>query len=303
MLQFVIASLLLPYVQVAAHGKLIDPIPTFLHPNEDTTSYCGTIDGPLAFPGDEYNQNPYANTEAFARHFNNSNFPNLKAFLDYFSTCDECGITAKDGVPQPLPADGLVKWSLGQQGFVSSHEGPCELWCDDNRVFYDINCARNISSGYIPINTIECAEAKMLVFLWLALHTPEWQVYKNCVVLGNSSTTAAPQAATPRPLPTTLPPQTSTSSSHSSDTHVATWQQCGGFGYVGPDDCVTGSICQPLNPYYSQCLPAPPAPNQLDTYQQCGGLEYTGLVECKDGDTCIEINPWYSQCLPMIVYF
>ncbi|CAK4180237.1 unnamed protein product [Aphanomyces euteiches] len=286
MLQFVIASLLLPYVQVAAHGKLIDPIPTFLHPNEDTTSYCGTIDGPLAFPGDEYNQNPHANTEAFARHFNNSNFPNLKAFLDYFSTCDECGITAKDGVPQPLPADGLVKWSLGQQGFVSSHEGPCELWCDDNRVFYDINCARNISSGYIPINTIECAEAKMLVFLWLALHTPEWQVYKNCSEI----------AQQPPPL--------------KQQHHAHCPQRCHLkllhrrlIQATRPDDCVTGSICQPLNPYYSQCLPAPPAPNQLDTYQQCGGLEYTGLVECKDGDACIEINPWYSQCLPMIVYF
>ncbi|CAA7263710.1 unnamed protein product [Cyclocybe aegerita] len=30
--------------------------------------------------------------------------------------------------------------------------------------------------------------------------------------------------------------------------------QCGGQGYTGPTACVSGSTCQTLNPYYSQCL-------------------------------------------------
>ncbi|PPQ80913.1 hypothetical protein CVT24_013017 [Panaeolus cyanescens] len=30
--------------------------------------------------------------------------------------------------------------------------------------------------------------------------------------------------------------------------------QCGGQGYTGPTQCASGSSCQTLNPYYSQCL-------------------------------------------------
>ncbi|RVD82039.1 uncharacterized protein DFL_009882 [Arthrobotrys flagrans] len=35
---------------------------------------------------------------------------------------------------------------------------------------------------------------------------------------------------------------------------VQKWGQCGGIGYTGPTSCVSGSTCQELNPYYSQCL-------------------------------------------------
>nr|1AZ6_A Chain A, CELLOBIOHYDROLASE I [Trichoderma reesei]1AZH_A Chain A, CELLOBIOHYDROLASE I [Trichoderma reesei]5X3C_A Chain A, Exoglucanase 1 [Trichoderma reesei] len=30
--------------------------------------------------------------------------------------------------------------------------------------------------------------------------------------------------------------------------------QCGGIGYSGPTVCASGTTCQVLNPYYSQCL-------------------------------------------------
>ncbi|KAK7462160.1 hypothetical protein VKT23_007762 [Stygiomarasmius scandens] len=33
------------------------------------------------------------------------------------------------------------------------------------------------------------------------------------------------------------------------------WGQCGGIGWTGATSCVSGSSCQVVNPYYSQCLP------------------------------------------------
>ncbi|KAI0785076.1 endoglucanase [Abortiporus biennis] len=41
----------------------------------------------------------------------------------------------------------------------------------------------------------------------------------------------------------------------------STWGQCGGIGWSGPTACASGSNCQVLNPYYSQCVPGAPAPS------------------------------------------
>ncbi|KAH8127644.1 endo beta-1,4-glucanase [Trichoderma asperellum] len=35
-----------------------------------------------------------------------------------------------------------------------------------------------------------------------------------------------------------------------------TWGQCGGQGYGGPTNCVSGTACSTLNSYYAQCVPA-----------------------------------------------
>jgi hypothetical protein len=32
------------------------------------------------------------------------------------------------------------------------------------------------------------------------------------------------------------------------------WAQCGGIGFNGPTCCKSGSTCQQLNQYYSQCI-------------------------------------------------
>ncbi|KAF9034287.1 hypothetical protein BJ165DRAFT_1417416 [Panaeolus papilionaceus] len=50
------------------------------------------------------------------------------------------------------------------------------------------------------------------------------------------------------------------------------WGQCGGQGYNGPTQCVSGSYCNYQNPYYSQCIPgagpttAVPTPTPTPTY-------------------------------------
>ncbi|KAJ3564404.1 hypothetical protein NP233_g8314 [Leucocoprinus birnbaumii] len=51
---------------------------------------------------------------------------------------------------------------------------------------------------------------------------------------------------------TTPPPTTTTTTSNgAAQTHYG---QCGGQGWTGPTACVSGTTCQVLNPYYSQCL-------------------------------------------------
>jgi cellulose 1,4-beta-cellobiosidase len=36
------------------------------------------------------------------------------------------------------------------------------------------------------------------------------------------------------------------------------WGQCGGIGWTGAGNCVSGASCSTLNPYYAQCLPGGP---------------------------------------------
>ncbi|KAF7424434.1 hypothetical protein PC9H_009741 [Pleurotus ostreatus] len=42
---------------------------------------------------------------------------------------------------------------------------------------------------------------------------------------------------------------------------TAVYGQCGGIGFSGDTTCVSGSSCQKLNDYYSQCLPGAAAPS------------------------------------------
>ncbi|EGR52696.1 carbohydrate-binding module family 1 [Trichoderma reesei QM6a] len=67
---------------------------------------------------------------------------------------------------------------------------------------------------------------------------------------GRSSTSGP--TSTSRPS-TTIPPPTSrtTTATGPTQTHYG---QCGGIGYSGPTVCASGTTCQVLNPYYSQCL-------------------------------------------------
>ncbi|EGZ05859.1 hypothetical protein PHYSODRAFT_375794, partial [Phytophthora sojae] len=102
----------------------------------------------------------------------------------YGSDIAECGNTKKNGTPQPVPEDGFVKHdTLG-----TSHPGPCEIWCDDTRVFHNVDCG--LSGEFagqaptsLPIDVATCKASSQLVFYWLALHVQPWQVYINCVTL------------------------------------------------------------------------------------------------------------------------
>ncbi|KAF3922314.1 hypothetical protein ABW20_dc0109262 [Dactylellina cionopaga] len=74
------------------------------------------------------------------------------------------------------------------------------------------------------------------------------------------STTPAttPRTTTPSTTPRTTTPSTTTqvptTTSSAPGAQQTKWGQCGGIGFTGPTNCVSGSTCQALNPYYSQCL-------------------------------------------------
>ncbi|RDB24361.1 Exoglucanase [Hypsizygus marmoreus] len=53
---------------------------------------------------------------------------------------------------------------------------------------------------------------------------------------------------------TSNPPTSSTTSSNPPSATQVKYGQCGGTGWTGPTVCATGTTCQVLNPYYSQCL-------------------------------------------------
>ncbi|KAK6510239.1 hypothetical protein TWF481_004954 [Arthrobotrys musiformis] len=79
----------------------------------------------------------------------------------------------------------------------------------------------------------------------------------------SSTTTLATTTRTTTPVATTTTPVTTTTTTRSTTTTTTTtaggavqakWGQCGGIGWTGPTNCISGSTCTVLNPYYSQCL-------------------------------------------------
>ncbi|ETW03002.1 hypothetical protein H310_05438 [Aphanomyces invadans] len=324
------AALFMPSVQ--GHGWLINPKVTFLDPYGDPSKFCGVVNGNKLYPSDNFNLSPLDNTKAFLARFK-VDYTSLKQFFDKNDNCGECGIT-KFGDAQKLPANGVVQWRNGGEGFVSSHEGPCELWCDNTLVFQNDNCARNLPSGDMQIDVAKCAGSKKFIALWIALHSVDWQVYKNCVALqdgvgpsppsptatavtptppSSNTTTPVPlplptkKPMTPAPAPTTATPTPSTPAplkpttptpATSPSQYAGGWQQCGGNGFTGANECVHGYHCQVVTEWFHQCIPNVAGPGDLKTYEQCGGRGWNGVGKCKDGDTCKALSPWFSQCVP-----
>ncbi|KAG7375534.1 hypothetical protein PHYPSEUDO_000731 [Phytophthora pseudosyringae] len=184
--------------QAVGHGNIYDPKPEGAGAN---MFYFGGPAGMINMPemvgkasyGDYY--------QAVDDWFTKNNIDSVKDYVtEYGSDIAECGNTKKDGNPQPLPSDGYVKHdTLG-----NSHPGPCEIWCDNTRVFHNANCAGKFAGQVptsIPIDVSKCKSSSELVFYWLALHVQPWQAYINCVALdgstaaGSSSTNSSPTAS------------------------------------------------------------------------------------------------------------
>ncbi|TMW59678.1 hypothetical protein Poli38472_004747 [Pythium oligandrum] len=187
---------------VAGHGFLTAPKVEFRTPGEDPTAYSATLDPNQAMPaprGVEYVRGPQENAEAFATVFAGSQYATLRDLVMAHGNLEtsqgvskECGRTRMDAAPQPLPE--MVVWQHGDgEGFTLSHEGPCEIWCDDERVFYEANCARTYPGvpAKLPYEREKCIGKKRLQMIWIALHEGwRWQVYANCAQIESDSTTA-----------------------------------------------------------------------------------------------------------------
>ncbi|TYZ65198.1 hypothetical protein PybrP1_001511 [[Pythium] brassicae (nom. inval.)] len=150
------------------------------------TEFCAVIGASInpAFAGKKWNGSPVGNTANFAVAFNGTGFTSLKQMLD--RTVPGCANTRTDIPPVDVANLTTLEWRNDEKkmGFVDTHHGPCEVWIDDTRVFQNDDCAANYRAypAVLPINYAECVNTNcMLTIIWLAVHKPEWEIYKQCV--------------------------------------------------------------------------------------------------------------------------
>ncbi|GMG14872.1 unnamed protein product [Phytophthora fragariaefolia] len=158
-----------------AHGYLSDPAVTFLT-TSDPTQFIATIESSASGFSGAFNGAPADNTAAFTTAMESSSYSSLKDFINDKATLTvsdatlTCGSCDPDETAQPLP-DTYVEWAHSDsEGFTASHEGPCEVWCDDVRVFQDDDCAADYTTApaKLPYDRDACLGSSTLTFYWLA---------------------------------------------------------------------------------------------------------------------------------------
>ncbi|KAG7382889.1 hypothetical protein PHYBOEH_010213 [Phytophthora boehmeriae] len=189
---------------IDAHSYMTDPMPTW-SVGYPTTNYAGLIDGQDYLPvpkGMSYGGTPEGNTKAYWTAFKKSKYKSLKDLADqtmvlqslspFGKATAECGFSIKNGTARALP--DKVEW----HDFGYSHQGPCEVWCDDKLAFEDDNCALNYPEvpAVLPYKKSVCEGASMMQSYWIALHGLPWQLYLNCVPLKGGKSTAAQSDST-----------------------------------------------------------------------------------------------------------
>ncbi|GMF64697.1 unnamed protein product [Phytophthora lilii] len=158
----------------------------------------------------------------------------LQSLNPFGKATAECGFSLANGTARDLPAQ--VQW----KDFGYSHQGPCEVWCDDKLAFMDTNCALHYPEvpASLPYDVDVCSGAKMIQSYWIALHGLPWQLYLNCVPLtgevngtanalaGESDSEQNPPATTDTTTSTTTTTEAPTAATEapftSADTHVTT---------------------------------------------------------------------------------
>ncbi|KAG1699926.1 hypothetical protein DVH05_012365 [Phytophthora capsici] len=184
---------------VNSHGYMTDPAVTFLSSSTDNTQFIATIESSASGFSGTFSGSPADNTAAFTTAFASSSYTSLKDLITSLATVTvtdatlTCGSCDPGETAQALPAT-YVEWShSSSEGFTSSHEGPCEVWCDDTRVFQDDDCAADYTSApaELPYDRDACLGSSTLTFYWLALHSSTWQVYVNCAPLESTTSTGA----------------------------------------------------------------------------------------------------------------
>lgn len=208
-----VASLALAAQQVSAHGYISSPAAKF-QPGVMTTNYVKIITESVnpAFAGKKWNDNPEANTKMFTSAFANAGYDSLRDMLD--DAVPGCGFTLTDGTPVDVSSLKSMKWQNDQEqkGFIDSHHGPCELWIDDTKIMHSDDCKAEFPAypAEIPVDYSVCKGKCQLTFYWLALHEPNWQIYKQCVPIQNGSGSGASTPAATTKAPTTKTPTATT---------------------------------------------------------------------------------------------
>ncbi|KAL4141206.1 hypothetical protein PRNP1_014328 [Phytophthora ramorum] len=200
---------------VHAHGYISQPKASYA-PNTIYTTY-NALTGPSVnkgFDGGVYNHEPENNAKQFTKHWPATGYKSLRDMVDPISPGYGHSLETADPIDVSSMSDMWWQNDEYKEGFLGSHHGPCEGWIDDTMVFHYDDCVAKFPSypAKIPTDYSACKGDKCLfVFYWLAVHSPEWQIYKQCVpisnggsgeVAGEASTTMDSPEATTAPLTT-----------------------------------------------------------------------------------------------------
>ncbi|TMW57067.1 hypothetical protein Poli38472_002992 [Pythium oligandrum] len=167
------------------------------------------------FKGKVWDQSPEDNTKVFTEAFTHAPYTSLKEMFDKYIT--DCGYSRDDVAPVDVTNLDSMTWQNDEyeEGFLSTHHGPCEVWFDDFMIVHEDDCAAKYSGfpATIPLDYSICPDGKCLLsFYWLTLQAPEWQAYKQCVPIkygagnGSSGDEATPEPSTATPKPSTAAP-------------------------------------------------------------------------------------------------
>ncbi|ETP25843.1 hypothetical protein F441_01324 [Phytophthora nicotianae CJ01A1] len=174
---------------VQGHGYISKPKATY-EPNTIYTTYNALTTASInkGFDGGHYNWSPTQNAQAFTDHWNATGYKSLRDMLDPIAP--DYGHSLKTATPVDVSGYTEMWWQNDEykEGFIASHEGPCEAWIDDTRIFHYDNCAAQFKSypAKIPADYSSCKGDCLFAFYWLALHEPNWQIYKQCVPITNN---------------------------------------------------------------------------------------------------------------------
>ncbi|KAF1329771.1 hypothetical protein FI667_g5512, partial [Globisporangium splendens] len=162
-----------------AHQYVMLPAPTF------TVKTRAEQFNPLAFLENQ----GYKTTADFVGYYKSKGYKSLRAFMDDKKAYKvdggdfECGWTNKNGKRQPIPA-GTIR-STGY-----THDGPCEVWLDNTLVMKGTNCHSEFPGTTHKLDYSSCKGSCTLRWYWMGIrflkNRYSWQVYKNCVPIGNS---------------------------------------------------------------------------------------------------------------------
>ncbi|TMW59714.1 hypothetical protein Poli38472_004783 [Pythium oligandrum] len=248
--KYMIAAAAVSAPLVHGHGYMGLPKVTFVG-NGDPTEFATTINGYKALPytlpltgsfptkDSVYSTDPTSNTKYYTQAIEASQYKSLREFILSQAPNVGCGKT-KLADKQPLP--DAVEWTHGaSEGFTPSHEGPCEVWCDDEMVFHDDNCSKNYPSApaKLPYEKAKCVGKSKLATYWMALHGADWQVYISCAALegGSGNSGSAPSPAPGNGATPSVKPATPASSTPAATKPAATPAPAPSSGNEYDDDC------------------------------------------------------------------
>ncbi|KAG7386182.1 hypothetical protein PHYBOEH_008766 [Phytophthora boehmeriae] len=173
---------------VQAHGYISKPKASY-KPNTVYTTYNALTGASVnkGFDGGHYNWSPEQNVQSFTEHWKATGYKSLRDMLDPIAP--DYGFSLDTADPIDVSNIKEMWWQNDEykEGFLGSHHGPCEGWIDDEMVFHYDDCVAEFPSypAKIPTDYSSCKGDCLFVFYWLALHSPEWQIYKQCVPITN----------------------------------------------------------------------------------------------------------------------